>query len=128
MSYLTGKVHVGHDPKRDVEIWAPRIVWGDKYVETTATEAMRAATSSGYTAQSQLKEAIAFLEKMLADGPVLQREVKQAAEAHDIATSTLKRARQRLKVGNKIVNGPKGNEYYWEMPPAPPTKINKQVH
>ena len=77
---------------------------------------MQAASSGGLTAQSQLKAAMALLEEALANGPILQKDVKQAAEANDISKATLRRARERLKIANKIVTGEKKTEYYWELP------------
>ena len=121
LSYMTGARKVGDDEKRKKEIWAPHIVWGQKYVDITATEAMK-AEAGGHKGRDQLREAVEFLTAALANGPVKQAEIKQDAKAQDISNATLRRAKEKLKVVSEKGKGSDG-EWTWRLPP--PEKMLK---
>ena len=58
-----------------------------------------------------------FLSDMLANGPVLQTEIKEAAEANGISARTLFRAKKDLKVrADKDRTKPDG-KWTWQLPP-----------
>jgi RecA-family ATPase len=115
LSYMTGAKKVGYDEKRQKEIWAPYIIWGPKYVDITATEAMK-AEASGHKGRDQLREAVEFLTAALANGPVRYAEIKRDAEAQDVSSATLRRAKEKLKVISEKVKGSLDGEWIWKLP------------
>ena len=65
------------------------------------------------TDASSLGEAKRLLREILADGPVPQREVKEAAEAAGISMATVQRAKKALGVKTKK-KGMKG-PWMWSL-------------
>jgi hypothetical protein len=102
---------VGHDPKLNVDIDAPYIVWHPQYVEITANEAMQA--SGGHTAKREARE---FLLKQLEAGPAKSDEVLEEAKQEGIAEKTLRRAKKELGIKSRKQGGP-GTPWVWELPP-----------
>jgi hypothetical protein len=79
------------------DIWAPHIVWGLEHVEISAVQAME-AENTGRTARNPRDEAKELLKRLLANGPMSQKDIQEAAEADDISHVTLKRAKKDLGV------------------------------
>jgi putative DNA primase/helicase len=77
-------------------IVASHIAWDSAPVTTTADQAL-AAASAGTTAQA-LGEAVDFLLDELAGGPRAVREIKASAAGAGIASRTLRRAQEKLKI------------------------------
>jgi hypothetical protein len=102
---------VAVDPDTGKEIWAPRIIWDDKYVEITAVQAMQAVVDN--KSPAQLDRAKQFLRELLGQGPVKADEGKEAAEQHDITKATLKRAREDLVEARKETR--LDGEWYWRL-------------
>jgi hypothetical protein len=46
-------------------------------------------------------EAVEFLERLLADGPLASKAVFEAAKANGIAAATLRRAKKKLRIEAK---------------------------
>jgi hypothetical protein len=87
---------VGKDSRTNETIWGSYVVWEESYVDVTATEAMAAAKESGSaTARSEAKK---FLQRMLANGPVPEKEIMEAAKTEDVSEKTLRRAKKDLGV------------------------------
>jgi hypothetical protein len=102
---------VATDPDSGKEIWAPRIIWDDKYVEITAVQAMQAVVDN--KSPAQLDRAKQFLRELLGQGPVKADEGKEAAEQHDITNRTLSRAREGLVEARKQPS--LDGEWYWKL-------------
>ena len=102
---------VAVDSETGKEIWAPRIIWDDKYVEITAVQAMQAVVDN--KSPAQLDRAKQFLRELLGQGPVKADEGKEAAEQHDITKATLKRAREGLVEARKETR--LDGEWYWRL-------------
>jgi putative DNA primase/helicase len=115
LSYHFGARTVGTDPKTGEEIWAPYVEWGIEYIDVTAAEAMNAAAESKSPAARD--EAKKFLLEYLADGPVPSKAVEDAAEAHGIASRTLRRARAELGIKLTKRGFGEDGEWIWELPP-----------
>jgi hypothetical protein len=115
LTYTVGVLHVGDDEDLGVEIRAPHVVWGGEHVTITATEAMRAEAEAASGEHRARKDAREFLESKLADGPVLQAEIQEEAEANGIAKRTLDRAKRDLKIKPWKEKKP-GGKWYWQLP------------
>jgi putative DNA primase/helicase len=102
---------VGHDAELGEDIVAPYVVWDDRHVEITATEAMEAADKS----IGVLKVAVDFLAEQLADGPVLKLDIEEAAKANGISPATLRRAQSKLGVSATKEKKAAG-QWYWSLP------------
>jgi putative DNA primase/helicase len=112
LRYGMGVKTVGHDPRLDVDIEAPFIVWHPQHVEITANEAMQA--SEGRTAK---REAQDFLREHLAAGPVKADDIFEEAKQEGIAVKTLKRAKKELGIVSRKEHGRPDAPWVWELPP-----------
>jgi hypothetical protein len=97
-------------------IRAPVIEWEDQRVTITADEALAAASANDSEEGGALREAVSFLENMLAAGPASQRTVKSDANANGISEASLRRAKVRLSVKARK-DGMSGG-WLWELPAA----------
>jgi hypothetical protein len=113
LAYSFSVSEVGRDPKTGASIWAPHVVWFPEHVDITASEAMRAATEGRSPAARD--DATRFLKDTLADGPMAQTDVVEAARADCISEKTLRRAKRELKIISKK-NG-SGGTWTWRLPP-----------
>ena len=106
---------VGYDPKLNVDIDAPYIVWHPQHVELTANEAMQAATGqSGYAG----REARDFLLDRLEGGrQVKADDLFEEAEQNGISKVTLRRAKKKLGIKSRKTPGKFDGEWTWELPP-----------
>jgi hypothetical protein len=114
LRYGMGVKTVGHDPRLNVDIEAPYIVWHPQYVEITANEAMAAA--GGHTAKREARE---FLLDRLGAGPVRAEEIIDEAKQEGIAKRTLDRAKKDLGIKSRKTPSKFDGEWYWELPPKP---------
>ena len=101
---------VGHDPRLNVDIEAPFIIWHPQHVEITANEAMQAAT--GQTAKREARE---FLLDRLEAGPVNSDDIIAEAKQEGIAEKTLRRAKKDLGIKSRRRGGTDG-AWFWELP------------
>ena len=116
LRFMVGTRMVGHDPETKEEIWAPHVVWDNKHVEVTATEAMEAAEGGG-AGRATAREAEEFLKTKLAHGPVLKQEIEEEAKAMDISvTGALKRAKLKLGIKTYKEKGKLNGHWLWELP------------
>jgi hypothetical protein len=79
-------------------IWMSRVSWGTQTINQTADEAIAAATPGANDKINAIDEAVDFLKRLLADGPVASSEVFEAAKANGIAAATLRRAKEKRGV------------------------------
>jgi putative DNA primase/helicase len=79
-------------------IWMSRASWGTQTINQTADEAIAAATPGANDKINAIDEAVDFLKRLLADGPVASSEVFEAAKANGIAAATLRRAKEKRGV------------------------------
>jgi hypothetical protein len=103
------------------EIWAPHIVWGLEHVEISAVQAMEAENTGG-AARNPRDEAKELLKRLLANGPMSQKDIQEAAAADDISLITLKRAKKDLGVKSDK-NGMGG--WRWFLPTTTTTRAEE---
>jgi putative DNA primase/helicase len=118
LSYGIAAKIVGRDQTLMKDIWAPHIVWGLEHVEISAVQAMEAENTGG-AARNPRDEAKELLKRLLANGPMLQKDIQEAAEADDISLITLKRAKKDLGVKSDK-NGMGG--WRWFLPTTTTTE------
>jgi DNA polymerase len=105
----------GVDPVTGEAIFAPFIVWDQGFVDVSATEALQAA--SEHKSPGEREKAKVLLLTMLADTKeVPADEIKDAAEAYGIASRTLRRAADDLKVEIKKEAGKAHGKWFWSLP------------
>jgi putative DNA primase/helicase len=109
LAYRFGGREVGKDAGTDQPIFAPHILWEDKHVDVTASEAMAATKSP-----AARDEARKFLTDILASGPVPATEIQEAANANGIAERTLYRAKSEL--GIKAEKKGQSGQWQWRLP------------
>ena len=66
---------------------------------------------SGTAKGTKKQEAMDFLEKLLADGQMLQTAIMELAVKKGIAEKTLRNAKEALGIISKRVN----NQWYWSL-------------
>jgi hypothetical protein len=95
-------------------IEAAAIVWDDSPVDVTADQAIaaNAATARG---EGSLAEAKAFLQELLANGPVDATEGGKAAKANNISDRTLARARKQLGIKSKREGYGSEGGWFWRL-------------
>ena len=86
-------------------------MWDAEPFEKTANQVLAEAADNGKA--GQLSEAVEFLKRELANGPVDAKELKERAAQENISFSTLKRAKKKLVV-NSVQNGYRGG-WRWEL-------------
>jgi putative DNA primase/helicase len=105
-----------------------RFLWGK---ETTITADEILATPANSDEKSQIDEAVEFLKKVLANGPVMSKKVFKDARESSVSERTLWRAKSKLKVKA----GKEGfqTEWHWSLdtksakPPSNPAKLSKAM-
>jgi len=90
---------------------APRIEWEPGTVNISADEAIQAAGDDEET-RSALAEAAAFLEAELSAGRRSASDMQKAYRIDGHSDRTIKRARQRLGVISRRIDG----EWWWRLP------------
>jgi hypothetical protein len=97
-------------------IRAPVIEWEDRRVTITADEVLAAASANEGEEGGALREAVSFLEGMLAGGPTSQKTIKADANANGISDASLRRA--KTKLGVKARKDGMSGGWLWELPAA----------
>lgn len=120
LSYAIRAVHAGNDHRDGRDIYAPRIEWGHEHVEISATQAMR-ADANGTAATNPRKEAKAFLANLLANGPMLQKDIEEAVKGENFSMPTVKNAKKEMGIISEK-DGLKGG-WVWRLPEAKPEAI-----
>jgi putative DNA primase/helicase len=115
LAYCFEACDVGADPDTGEAIIAPHIVWEGDYIDVTAAEAMSATKSPA--ARDEAKK---FLADILADGPTLATDLKEAAKANGIAERTLKRAKGEL--GIRATKDGATGQWSWRLSGRVPEK------
>jgi putative DNA primase/helicase len=95
LTFICQQVEV---PTSRGNIWMSRVSWGTQTISQTADEAIATATLGANERTNALNEAVEFLERLLADGPVASTEVFKSAKANGIAAATLRRAKEKRGV------------------------------
>jgi putative DNA primase/helicase len=98
----------------DGGIRAPAIEWEDGRVTMSADEALASASANEGEEGNALCEAVEFLEKILAGGPVPQKTINADARGNGISDRTLKRAKSKLRVLARKTGMDGG--WTWELP------------
>jgi hypothetical protein len=95
-------------------IRAPVIEWEAEHITITADEVLAAVGGQDGEDGGALREAVHFLQTLLAAGPVSQKTIKADASANSISEKTLRRAKSKLGVVARK-NGMEGG-WTWELP------------
>lgn len=95
----------------------------------TALQADDILQGSSPQERSAVDEAIDFINDLLAEGPMLSKQILEAAREHDIAEKTLRRAAKQMGVvveQRTAKTGQKGSPgWYWDLLPTPPESYHK---
>jgi putative DNA primase/helicase len=107
---------VGTDKRTGNQISRPFIVWEDRPVDITATEALQALNES--KSPSERESAKDFINMLLSNGPVGSKDVYEAGKENGFSKRTLERARRQLGIDPKK-DGPKNEkgEITWRWHP-----------
>lgn len=95
-------------------LFASKVEWGVFLDEDAKTILDNAAPSQQKV--SAREEATSFLEQILADGPLRQREVKEATEAKGLAWATVRRAKDALGIVTKKKSYSDAGYWEWSLP------------
>jgi hypothetical protein len=79
-------------------------------VDITASEAMRAVSDN--TPPGAGERARTLLRDMLAGGPMPKKAIEEMAKAENIATASLNRAKEKLRIKPRK----DGDRWVWELP------------
>ena len=92
---------------------ASRVCWDSEPVTITANQAL-AAEAAGSELRSARAEAEDFLSTILSNGPISQKQIREAADGAGISWATVRRAKDRLgiKPHKSGMDGP----WAWELP------------
>ena len=96
-----------------------RVAWDSSPVTITADQALAACSAAG-EGKSARSEAEMFLRETLANGPVPQKDVKDAVEGAGLAWATMRRAKNKLGVKTQRVSiGMDGSGHWvWSLAAA----------
>lgn len=99
-------------------IFTSSVVWGQSVVGS-ARELLTTAETLGVSPkESTLSEAMAFLSKILASGPMPMRAIEDLANGEGYSAATIKRAKRALNVisfKEKGNIGEKGKSWFWKL-------------
>jgi hypothetical protein len=99
-------------PSIGYEILVGRFFWRG-VSSITADDLMRPVAVSG--GGEALSDAVDFLKTMLSEGPIKTQEIRKEARQAGISDSTLRRAKEHLKIIPRRGEG-KNPPYFWELP------------
>lgn len=94
-------------------LFASKVEWGVFLDEDAKTILDNAAPSQKVSA---LEETVSILEQILADGPLRQREVKEATDAKGLAWATVRRAKTALGIVTKKKAYSDAGYWEWSLP------------
>jgi hypothetical protein len=110
---IEGGVVVGQDPTTRDNITAPRIVWDQTPRGMTADQAVATGTPSRGREGPNVR---AFIQDVLANGPVKEKKIEELAASRGITINQLKKMKAKLNVESELVGfGPEGY-WVWELP------------
>lgn len=100
-------------------VFTSSVVWGDSVVGSARELLTNAETLSVSSKETALSEAMTFLSKILAYGPMPMRTIEDQAHGDGYSWATIKRAKRSLgvitfKEAGKI--GEKGRSWFWKLP------------
>lgn len=112
LAYRIGARLVG-----DKQVVASHVIWDSEPVNVTADDILAAADTHGPD-RSAVDEAAEFLWELLANGPVLQADVRSQADAAGFTYATVRRAKAKARVvasrrGEPSVRG--GGRWFWHL-------------
>ncbi|MCE9618485.1 MAG: AAA family ATPase [Planctomycetes bacterium] len=96
-------------------IGCPVVAWEADPVALSADDALASDRIEGGN-RNERNDAVDWLRKALADGPMLAEEVKQQAEQNGISAATLRRAKREAGVEAKREGFGPGAKWYWMLP------------
>jgi AAA domain len=99
--------HLHVEPGSEV----PRIEW--EGVSGHSANVLTAANGEGKD-RTKLQDGVAFLEEVLAEGPVPQTAVEAEAKAQEIAMGTLRRSKRKRGIVSE--KSPDGSCWFWRLP------------
>ncbi|QJD31389.1 AAA family ATPase [Methylococcus geothermalis] len=97
-------------------VTATRVDWGTAVAGSARALLARAEASCDPEAMSALDEACAFLQELLAAGPVSATEVQRQALEAGMAWRTVRRAQNRLGITPRRVGFGKDSTSFWGLP------------
>jgi len=107
------EANAGHDAETGEVITAPYVVWDPTPVNLTADQAL----ASGKGDKQQPPDVRAFLELILANGPVPVTKIEEHAARRGISLDQLKRIKTKLGVRSDQVGGFGGaGHWVWSFP------------
>jgi putative DNA primase/helicase len=109
LAFMLEQCHVEGD------IVASRILWDNEPVAITANEAL-AAEAAGTESRSAKAEAAAFLQSVLAGGPVGAAYVNRMARDHGLTPKVIRSAREALGVKIERDGFGPGSKSLWSLP------------
>ena len=104
--------HIVGDPGKGIV--GSAVAWETSPIDISADAALQAADAQTTGGGSAGGEADEFLRDMLAAGPVLQKEIKTAAEGVGLSWATVRRSKTRLGVHASKAGMDGG--WYWNLP------------
>jgi putative DNA primase/helicase len=113
---IEGGLVVGQDPSTRENITAPRVVWDPTPRGVTADQAVATGAPSRGREGPNVK---AFIQDVLANGPVREKKIEELAESRGITINQLKKMKAKLDIQSKLIGfGPEGY-WVWELPELP---------
>jgi putative DNA primase/helicase len=113
---IEGGLVVGQDPITRENITAPRIVWDPTPRGVTADQAV---ATGGPSRRREGPNVKAFLQDVLANGPVKERKIEELAASRTITINQLKKMKAKLNIQSKLIGfGPEGY-WVWQLPELP---------
>lgn len=107
-------------------VFSSKVIWGEQ-LEGTAQELLVDITDSGsLDDRSAFSEAVRFLQVLLAEGPLLKKEVDTKARDAGVKDITLRRAKAFLGIEASHEGYGKGSVWKWSLPKM--LKIGKGTH
>lgn len=114
-------------PSAEGCIRTSRVVWGDDAPGIRAEDLLRERDGGGRKATA-IKDVMAFLKRILVDGPLAAAEGERRCEAAGFTTATVRRAKTALGVVTQSVRSSGGLVAHWEwrLPSAKDVRGERQ--
>jgi hypothetical protein len=121
LAYRIEEMSIGWDPKRALEIKAPRIIWDPDPVDITADEAIAAnKVTPGDGRKMRAAPVREFLRGLIADAPMLAKTVRDRGAIQQFSRDQLKRARDAIGAVSWKQPGERNSQWMWSMPEHKP--------
>jgi hypothetical protein len=118
LAYRIEEVVVGQDQTTLENIASPYVVWDATPMSLTADQALASASSKGGKGGRDKPNVRAFLEDVLANGPVAIKRVEELAARRGITEGQLKKMKEKLGVQSKKSGFEDG--WDWVLPGTDP--------